>query len=356
MNILSTYDQLLSLCNEFKEPDAGLTVEQVDKLIDIILSVKKLSYLESNKLRDALRKQYSALFEPNEQFRMHMKWKVLNNTYDTFRDVIISNLKDETIFPIIKDAIEQDKLHFTLSEVAQIPSNFITYCITNFDRCTEVIDDDYSSDDVVKPPKCTSAELFLVNALSVYDDKSALLRKIGHVSAPSLRLMPAKYTVLEGEDLLEQIYDYYAGLELSPVLGSRRNIVVLNGNIKTNAYDFQQMKDGFVYAINFAAALCLEFPYMCYVYPESFSVQIEDDETKKIRFSASAGTDVLEFSSLKQKENDAFARPAKTQTHTHTFKPCAASKGPYTYITCSTSPTFVKIGCPRLKGKAVILC
>lgn len=342
MNILNTYNDLKKQCSEFINVENTMTVAEVDQLIDILISVRKLNYEDGTKIRQSVRDDYSKLFSPSEQYKMHLKW-AMTTSYDDFKDVIIQNLSDKSIYNNIMHAIELDKLHFTISDIEQIPNEFIIYCLRNFDNCREQYDDE---EEVPKAPKCTNPELFLVNCLSVCNEKSDILIKIGQVSMPCLRLMPVKYMVFEGEDLLDQIYSYYTTRELSPLLGAKRNLVILSGNCKNQAYDYADMKNTYIYSSQFCA-MTLEFPYLCYVYPETVSLDVEVD--KDIELKAFVGTDVIQLQNTKIIPNNMCRNVKK-----HTCK--VTAPGPCTYMGLSVGfSSFAMVGYPRVTGRAVVL-
>jgi hypothetical protein len=351
MNILTSYDDLQKHCDEFRSMDKAMTVDEVDRVIEILISVKNPTYREISELRHKIRHDYSRMFPPEEEYKMHIKWGMENKMYDDFKNVIIENLSDNTIYNRIMDAIVKNKVHFTISDIQQIHDDFITYCLDGFDRCNTQLkdDDDYETPD---PPKCTNAEIFLVNCLSVCNKtkESKILTKIADVSMPCLRLMPIKYVAFEGEDLLDQIYAYYTTRELSPSLGAKRNVVILCGNNKRNAYDYADVKDNHLCAFSMQhCAMAIEFPYLCYVYPETACLSADKD----INLEAFVGTDVVQLSDTTKKTQGSPNNTFLTMTK-HTCK--IASSGPCTYIGFSIGmKVTAMMGCPAVKGRAVVL-
>jgi hypothetical protein len=340
MNVLAAYNDLNKLCNDVVTVDKNMTTDDIDELISILIFFRKLSYQDIKTLRQKIRNEYTEMFPRDEQIKMHMKWAMVNNDYDDFRDIIITNLSDNSIYKNIMHAIEKDKLHFSIDDIKQMPNEFIDYCTKNFTDCKEIYDDDDET-----TPKCTNAELFLVNCLLV-DNKTDILAKIGKVSMPCLRVLPVKCIVFEGEDLLDQIYSYYKTKELSPLIGAKRNLVVLEGNKKNEAYDYAENKNTYFYSTEFCA-MTLEFPYLCYVYPKTVSLNVE--VVKNVKLNAYTGIDVIQLQNLKPSLNG-ICKNVEKQTCTIT------SAGPCTYIGFSIGfSSFAKVGCPQVSGRAVVL-
>jgi hypothetical protein len=355
MDILHAHENLKKLCNEFHVADASLTLTQVDELIEIILTMKRIPWLQHKNMRDQMRLDYCAHFPAEEQFNMQLAWGINSKSYDGFKEIIFENLKKQkSVYGTIMDAIQNDKLHLSVAECSVLPKDFIEYCIDKFERYKEPAadDDDECYDEYYntsRPPKCTNAEIFLVNCLPHYPHEEDILAKIPLVSVPILRLMPTKYVVFEGEDLLDQLYAYYTTRELSPLLGAKRNLTVLTSNRKGEAYDYKDVRNGFVYATELNA-LVVEFPYLCYVYPKSVSLSVEEG-AKPIRLSSWVGTDVVQLHKTYPKHEIRIF--GAVQQHTCSID----DKGePCTFVAYSIALAAVTaVGCPKVSGRAVVL-
>lgn len=357
MDLLKQHNLFKQRCEEFINTPSyeGLNITEFDEITKIITRTLELPYQEQ---QDFIKKQqdiYCSKLTDQERFRCHMHWnsKSISN-YNSFKDIIIANLQaSDTFYEQICVAINSNKLSFSLSEVSKLPEQFIEHCLQTFPRHKPATDeDDYiDDDDVPNNKKCSGAELFLVSCLVHFEAlRNKILAKLPCVTCPELYILPTSYTVLEGDNLLEQIHEYYKAKTLPPAIKHRRNILYVFNNNKNDVNSFEAMKGHSVYAINFCA-LSIEFPHMCYVIPSTIKVDI-DSKNMQSKLRAWKGTEVLLVKEPKEPRIIPSA-PDNPNTISSSFKNDGL---PCTHINIGLGfDNFGYISNPIVSGKAIIL-
>ena len=353
MDVLNKNAELKALCESFVKDPAFTDIKNVkdfDDLLAIIIKTLKYDYSLSKTTKELYRKNYSILQNDEDRFNLCLHWETdnLNVNYNNYKDIIIKRLNASAdSYKLVVKMIHSDKLDFKILDVKKLPQDFITYFIKHC-KLPEKFDT-YEEDEMEERLYCTRCEIFLINCLPYYIETDRILEKLPDVTLPKLRILPIKSIILEGRNLLEQIYDYYSLLTIPPGIKYRRNLELLSNNKKHELYDYKKIKDKWIYSTDYSC-ITLEFPYMCYVYVQDAYLDVENRaDAKDLKLQAWQGTDILHERVSNKDENGVIADK-------HTLVCNLGSEMPCTNLSYSIGHSkFMNVGNPQVTGFAIIL-
>jgi hypothetical protein len=321
MDLINKYNSWIQeVENYFTNPiNPSDTIEGIDQVIRLYYIHSKLDYSVKRKRVDEFKIRYigSDGLESDAKLHSMLKWELglekSNASFPISKSILIqfvNKLNPEYFIPVF-GLIKNGTIKFNLNEIKQLSIEFFSHIGSNL---IHRINKTNSDQDYLEKSnlEITPLESFFTNGLvSIPFDqpvRSNMIKGIGWMcGSSSLEYAPSgrvkKFT--NELDLIKQITQFYSENLTSPFVSFRTNVGII---INNSSWEFYQLDKyiGFAKKIS-CSEFTVEFPYMCWVWPEYIQIEYTKGLGSSTEFKpiVKPGYDYLlkPFKSVPYKEN-----------------------------------------------------